>query len=199
MIDAIVTQTVAAAPAGYSAAKMPNDIAAGYVLTASIPIPTIPTTFPRSSSSNEEGVSIIVQWGDGQKRNEYAHITIKSVNRCWKAKWMMDFTLHHATQLSTAWCSPSTNKICPYNIRRFPCPGITTVSCSFYDRNSMSSSQHATLDFDHNSNRHTPLFPLMLVLLMRCHQPPFPQSLHSLLFPLAHLKSYLASKSQSQS
>lgn len=45
MIDAIVTQTVAAAPTGYSAAKMPNDIAAGYALTASIPIPTIPTTF----------------------------------------------------------------------------------------------------------------------------------------------------------
>ncbi|TEY54807.1 hypothetical protein BOTCAL_0237g00090 [Botryotinia calthae] len=41
----IVTQTVSSAPAGYSAAKMPNDLAAGYALTASIPIPTIPTTF----------------------------------------------------------------------------------------------------------------------------------------------------------
>ncbi|ESZ92320.1 glycoside hydrolase family 28 protein [Sclerotinia borealis F-4128] len=42
---AIVTKTVSSAPSGYSAAKMPNDIAAGYALTASIPIPTIPTTF----------------------------------------------------------------------------------------------------------------------------------------------------------
>ncbi|EDO04556.1 hypothetical protein SS1G_07039 [Sclerotinia sclerotiorum 1980 UF-70] len=42
---AIVTQTVSSAPSGYSAAKMPNDLAAGYALTASIPIPTIPTTF----------------------------------------------------------------------------------------------------------------------------------------------------------
>ncbi|TGO46326.1 hypothetical protein BCON_0331g00100 [Botryotinia convoluta] len=41
----IVTQTVSSAPSGYSAAKMPNDLAAGYALTASIPIPTIPTTF----------------------------------------------------------------------------------------------------------------------------------------------------------
>lgn len=45
MIDSIVTQTVSSAPSGYSAAKMPNDLAAGYALTASIPIPTIPTTF----------------------------------------------------------------------------------------------------------------------------------------------------------
>ncbi|KAI9646267.1 hypothetical protein NHQ30_005708 [Ciborinia camelliae] len=41
----IVTQTVSSAPSGYSAATMPNDIAAGFALTASIPIPTIPTTF----------------------------------------------------------------------------------------------------------------------------------------------------------
>ncbi|KAF7948939.1 hypothetical protein EAE96_008118 [Botrytis aclada] len=41
----IVTQTVSTAPSGYSAAKMPNDLAGGYALTASIPIPTIPTTF----------------------------------------------------------------------------------------------------------------------------------------------------------
>ncbi|KAM3067848.1 hypothetical protein ACMFMG_011332 [Clarireedia jacksonii] len=41
----IVTSTISSAPSGYSAPKMPNDIAAGYALTASIPIPTIPTTF----------------------------------------------------------------------------------------------------------------------------------------------------------
>jgi hypothetical protein len=30
---------------GYSAAKMPNDLAAGFAITAGIPIPPIPTTF----------------------------------------------------------------------------------------------------------------------------------------------------------
>jgi hypothetical protein len=30
---------------GYSAAKMPNDLTAGFAITASIPIPPIPTTF----------------------------------------------------------------------------------------------------------------------------------------------------------
>jgi len=30
---------------GYSAAKMPNDLSTGFALTASIPIPAIPTTF----------------------------------------------------------------------------------------------------------------------------------------------------------
>jgi rhamnogalacturonan hydrolase len=42
---AITTQTVTAAPSGYAAAKMPNDLASGFALTASIPIPTVPTTF----------------------------------------------------------------------------------------------------------------------------------------------------------
>ncbi|PQE28175.1 glycoside hydrolase family 28 protein [Rutstroemia sp. NJR-2017a BBW] len=41
----IVTSTISSAPSGYSAPKMPNDLAAGYAITASIPIPTIPTTF----------------------------------------------------------------------------------------------------------------------------------------------------------
>ena len=30
---------------GYSAAKMPNDLSTGFALTASIPIPAIPTSF----------------------------------------------------------------------------------------------------------------------------------------------------------
>ncbi|KUJ11439.1 pectin lyase-like protein [Mollisia scopiformis] len=42
---AITTQTITAAPSGYSAAKMPNDLASGFAITASIPIPTVPTTF----------------------------------------------------------------------------------------------------------------------------------------------------------
>lgn len=45
IIDPIETQTVTAVPSSYSAPKMPNDIATGFALTASIPIPTIPTTF----------------------------------------------------------------------------------------------------------------------------------------------------------
>lgn len=42
---AVTTQTVSAAPSGYSAAKMPNDLTSGFALTASIPIPAVPTTF----------------------------------------------------------------------------------------------------------------------------------------------------------
>ncbi|RDW73261.1 pectin lyase-like protein [Coleophoma cylindrospora] len=39
------TITVTAAPTGYSAATMPNDLAAPFDISSSIPIPTIPTTF----------------------------------------------------------------------------------------------------------------------------------------------------------
>jgi len=42
---AVSTVTVTAAPSGYSAATMPNDLATGFDLSSSIPIPTIPTTF----------------------------------------------------------------------------------------------------------------------------------------------------------
>jgi rhamnogalacturonan hydrolase len=42
---AVSTITVTAAPSGYSAATMPNDLATGFDLSSSIPIPTIPTTF----------------------------------------------------------------------------------------------------------------------------------------------------------
>jgi rhamnogalacturonan hydrolase len=37
--------TVSAAPTGYNGAKMPNDLASGFAISSSIPIPTIPTTF----------------------------------------------------------------------------------------------------------------------------------------------------------
>jgi rhamnogalacturonan hydrolase len=42
---AVVTQTVTSAPSGYSAPTMPSDLKSGFALTASIPIPAIPTTF----------------------------------------------------------------------------------------------------------------------------------------------------------
>lgn len=42
---AVTTSTVTAAPSGYSAAYMPNDLTTGFALTASIPIPAVPTTF----------------------------------------------------------------------------------------------------------------------------------------------------------
>lgn len=41
----IVTQTISSAPSGYSARTMPSDLASGFALTASIPIPAVPTTF----------------------------------------------------------------------------------------------------------------------------------------------------------
>jgi hypothetical protein len=58
---------------GYSAARMPNDLAAGFAITASIPIPPIPTTFfPGASPASallgsfkavgaEKGA--LVEWG----------------------------------------------------------------------------------------------------------------------------------------
>jgi len=42
---AVTTTTVTAAPSGYSASYMPSDLASGFAITASIPIPAIPTTF----------------------------------------------------------------------------------------------------------------------------------------------------------
>ncbi|KAF8858029.1 hypothetical protein BDZ45DRAFT_591900, partial [Acephala macrosclerotiorum] len=43
---AVVTSTISTAPSGYaSAPKMPNDLTVSFALTASIPIPAIPTTF----------------------------------------------------------------------------------------------------------------------------------------------------------
>lgn len=39
------TSTVTAAPSGYSAAKMPNDLASGLGITTSIAIPTVPSSF----------------------------------------------------------------------------------------------------------------------------------------------------------
>ncbi|KUJ12472.1 Rhamnogalacturonase A [Mollisia scopiformis] len=42
---AVVTSTISAAPSGYAAQKMPDDLTAGFALTASIPIPAVPTTF----------------------------------------------------------------------------------------------------------------------------------------------------------
>jgi rhamnogalacturonan hydrolase len=42
---AITTQTITAAPSGYSASKMAGDLASGLGITVSIAIPTVPTTF----------------------------------------------------------------------------------------------------------------------------------------------------------
>lgn len=42
---AAVTSTIDSAPAGYSAATMPNDLASGFNPSSSIPIPTIGTTY----------------------------------------------------------------------------------------------------------------------------------------------------------
>lgn len=42
---AITTQTVTAAPSGYSASKMAGDLASGLGITVSIAIPTVPSSF----------------------------------------------------------------------------------------------------------------------------------------------------------
>ncbi|MCJ1324566.1 hypothetical protein MMC10_001228 [Thelotrema lepadinum] len=39
------TTSVTSAPSGYNGAKMPNDLASGFALTASIPVPPVPTSF----------------------------------------------------------------------------------------------------------------------------------------------------------
>lgn len=43
--NSTVTSTVTAAPSGYTAPYMPSDLTTGFATTASIPIPTVPTTF----------------------------------------------------------------------------------------------------------------------------------------------------------